>query len=220
MMTSPVCVGRAGRTTRLFVCDEGMTSMKFWFDQGWFTQNHVGTRLLLPPLAGVMGVGGECQIWKKDRWRHFLRDSLPMVAADTRLLPPLDSISLEIAHFFNLLLSTFFFRRPSTPSLLPAPSSSFSPSLSLQFSRGQQWRGLLRRESVGCKSCLLAKPLFLTANFISFHFWISSWFWCCSKNSFMNYTEVEKKVREATSNEPWGASHDLLMYIARATHSV
>jgi len=211
MMTSPVCVGRAGRTTRLFVCDEGMTSMKFWFDQGWFTQNHVGTRLLLPPLAGVMGV----------RMSNMENE---MTGGATSFLDGFchlwNLISLEIAHFFNLLLSTFFFHRPPTPSLLPAPSSSFSPSLSLQFSRGQQWRGLLRRESVGCKSCLLAKPLFLTANFISFHFWISSWFWCCSKNSFMNYTEVEKKVREATSNEPWGASHDLLMYIARATHSV
>jgi hypothetical protein len=31
---------------------------------------------------------------------------------------------------------------------------------------------------------------------------------------------VEKKVRDATSNEPWGASVDLLNEIARATESM
>lgn len=33
----------------------------------------------------------------------------------------------------------------------------------------------------------------------------------------MNYSEVELKVRNATSNEPWGASPDLMQEIALAT---
>ena len=35
----------------------------------------------------------------------------------------------------------------------------------------------------------------------------------------MNYTEMEAKVREATNNEPWGASSTQLQEIANATHS-
>jgi epsin len=30
--------------------------------------------------------------------------------------------------------------------------------------------------------------------------------WCWSWVAVMNYTEMEAKVREATNNEPWGAS--------------
>jgi epsin len=33
----------------------------------------------------------------------------------------------------------------------------------------------------------------------------------------MNYTEMEAKVREATNNEPWGASSTLMQDIANGT---
>lgn len=35
----------------------------------------------------------------------------------------------------------------------------------------------------------------------------------------MNYTEMEAKVREATNNEPWGASSTLMQEIASGTHN-
>ncbi|KAJ5709226.1 hypothetical protein N7493_010560 [Penicillium malachiteum] len=35
----------------------------------------------------------------------------------------------------------------------------------------------------------------------------------------MNYTEMESKVREATNNEPWGASTTLMQEISNGTHS-
>ena len=41
--------------------------------------------------------------------------------------------------------------------------------------------------------------------------------WC--NVAVMNYTEMEAKVREATNNEPWGASSTQLQEIANATHS-
>ncbi|CAD6573267.1 MAG: Epsin-3, clathrin recruitment and traffic between the Golgi and endosome [Alectoria sarmentosa] len=39
------------------------------------------------------------------------------------------------------------------------------------------------------------------------------------QNAVMNYTEMEAKVREATNNEPWGASSSLMQEIANGTHS-
>ncbi|KAJ9400785.1 hypothetical protein DTO282F9_2353 [Paecilomyces variotii] len=39
------------------------------------------------------------------------------------------------------------------------------------------------------------------------------------QNAVMNYTEMESKVREATNNEPWGASSTLMQEIANGTHS-
>ncbi|KAJ5628935.1 hypothetical protein N7490_011163 [Penicillium lividum] len=39
------------------------------------------------------------------------------------------------------------------------------------------------------------------------------------QNAVMNYTEIEAKVREATNNEPWGASTTLMQDIANATNS-
>ena len=36
----------------------------------------------------------------------------------------------------------------------------------------------------------------------------------------MSYSEVEKMVRTATSNEPWGASEDLRLKIADATYDL
>ncbi|KAH8721536.1 hypothetical protein GQ44DRAFT_623074 [Phaeosphaeriaceae sp. PMI808] len=38
-----------------------------------------------------------------------------------------------------------------------------------------------------------------------------------AQNAVMNYTEMEAKVREATNNEPWGASSTMLQEIANAT---
>jgi hypothetical protein len=35
----------------------------------------------------------------------------------------------------------------------------------------------------------------------------------------MNYTEMEAKVREATNNEPWGASTSMMQEIASGTHN-
>ncbi|KAJ9621935.1 Epsin-3, clathrin recruitment and traffic between the Golgi and endosome [Taxawa tesnikishii (nom. ined.)] len=37
------------------------------------------------------------------------------------------------------------------------------------------------------------------------------------QNVAMNYTEMEAKVREATNNEPWGASSTMMQEIANAT---
>lgn len=37
------------------------------------------------------------------------------------------------------------------------------------------------------------------------------------QNQVMNYTEMEAKVREATNNEPWGASSTLMQEIANGT---
>ncbi|KAI6866716.1 ENTH-domain-containing protein [Hortaea werneckii] len=37
------------------------------------------------------------------------------------------------------------------------------------------------------------------------------------QNAVMNYTEMESKVREATNNEPWGASSSLMQQIANGT---
>ncbi len=37
------------------------------------------------------------------------------------------------------------------------------------------------------------------------------------QNQVMNYTEMEAKVREATNNEPWGASSSLMQEIANGT---
>ncbi|KAJ5808170.1 Golgi to endosome transport protein (Ent3) [Penicillium riverlandense] len=39
------------------------------------------------------------------------------------------------------------------------------------------------------------------------------------QNAVMNYTEMESKVREATNNEPWGASTTLMQEIASGTHN-
>ena len=36
----------------------------------------------------------------------------------------------------------------------------------------------------------------------------------------MSYSEAEKMVRTATSNEPWGASEDLHLKIADATYDL
>ncbi|KAF2124572.1 ENTH-domain-containing protein [Dothidotthia symphoricarpi CBS 119687] len=38
-----------------------------------------------------------------------------------------------------------------------------------------------------------------------------------AQNAVMNFTEMESKVREATNNEPWGASSSLMQEIANAT---
>lgn len=37
------------------------------------------------------------------------------------------------------------------------------------------------------------------------------------QNAVMNFTEMEAKVREATNNEPWGASSSLMQEIANGT---
>jgi len=39
------------------------------------------------------------------------------------------------------------------------------------------------------------------------------------KNSLLNYTEMESKVREATNNDAWGASSTLLLEISRGTQN-
>ncbi|VDP76662.1 unnamed protein product [Schistosoma mattheei] len=40
------------------------------------------------------------------------------------------------------------------------------------------------------------------------------------KNVVHNYTDAERKVREATSNDPWGPSSTLMAEIADKTHNV
>jgi epsin len=40
---------------------------------------------------------------------------------------------------------------------------------------------------------------------------------CGEVVAVMNYTEMESKVREATNNEPWGASSTLMQEIANGT---
>ncbi|KAK6583343.1 hypothetical protein PZA11_004419 [Diplocarpon coronariae] len=39
------------------------------------------------------------------------------------------------------------------------------------------------------------------------------------QNAVMNYTEMEAKVREATNNEPWGASSSVMQEIANGTYN-
>ncbi|RKF81971.1 ENTH domain-containing protein [Golovinomyces cichoracearum] len=39
------------------------------------------------------------------------------------------------------------------------------------------------------------------------------------QNAVMNYTEMEAKVREATNNEPWGASSSMMQEIANGTYN-
>ncbi|KAM0720376.1 hypothetical protein Q7P37_004512 [Cladosporium fusiforme] len=39
------------------------------------------------------------------------------------------------------------------------------------------------------------------------------------QNAVMNYTEMEAKVREATNNEPWGASSSMMQEIANGTNN-
>ncbi|RKF60666.1 ENTH domain-containing protein [Erysiphe neolycopersici] len=39
------------------------------------------------------------------------------------------------------------------------------------------------------------------------------------QNAVMNYTEMEAKVREATNNEPWGASSSMMQDIANGTYN-
>lgn len=39
------------------------------------------------------------------------------------------------------------------------------------------------------------------------------------QSAVMNYTEMEAKVREATNNEPWGASSSMMQEIANGTHN-
>ncbi|CCD24634.1 Ent3p NDAI_0D03200 [Naumovozyma dairenensis CBS 421] len=41
-----------------------------------------------------------------------------------------------------------------------------------------------------------------------------------AQNVVFNYTEMESKVREATNNEPWGASSTLMEQIAQGTYNV
>lgn len=38
-------------------------------------------------------------------------------------------------------------------------------------------------------------------------------------SAVMNYTEMEAKVREATNNEPWGASSSQMQEIANGTNN-
>lgn len=40
-----------------------------------------------------------------------------------------------------------------------------------------------------------------------------------AQNAVMNFTPIEAKVREATNNEPWGASSTAMQEIAEATHN-
>uniref|UniRef100_I3MMK2 Clathrin interactor 1 n=1 Tax=Ictidomys tridecemlineatus TaxID=43179 RepID=I3MMK2_ICTTR len=42
-------------------------------------------------------------------------------------------------------------------------------------------------------------------------------FFLCSTNVVMNYSEIESKVREATNDDPWGPSGQLMGEIAKAT---
>lgn len=44
-----------------------------------------------------------------------------------------------------------------------------------------------------------------------------SFFLLYSTNVVMNYTEVESKVREATNDDPWGPSGQLMSEISRWT---
>lgn len=41
-----------------------------------------------------------------------------------------------------------------------------------------------------------------------------------AQNVVFNYTEMEGKVREATNNEPWGASSTLMDQISQGTYNL
>ena len=40
------------------------------------------------------------------------------------------------------------------------------------------------------------------------------------KNTFLNYSDAQRKIREATSNDPWGPSTTLMLEIADLTYNV
>lgn len=42
-----------------------------------------------------------------------------------------------------------------------------------------------------------------------------NFFFLCSTNVVMNYSEIESKVREATNDDPWGPSGQLMGEIAK-----
>lgn len=59
---------------------------------------------------------------------------------------------------------------------------------------------------------------------LSFHVFLSFdanlhvcefFFFLCSTNVVMNYSEIESKVREATNDDPWGPSGQLMGEIAK-----
>lgn len=58
---------------------------------------------------------------------------------------------------------------------------------------------------------------------LSFHVFLSfdanlhvcEFFFLCSTNVVMNYSEIESKVREATNDDPWGPSGQLMGEIAK-----
>lgn len=45
-------------------------------------------------------------------------------------------------------------------------------------------------------------------------------YFLCRKNVVYNFTEAEVKVREATSNDPWGPPSSLMADLAEMTYSV
>ena len=45
-------------------------------------------------------------------------------------------------------------------------------------------------------------------------------YFLCRKNVVYNFTEAEVKVREATSNDPWGPPSTLMADLAEMTYSV
>lgn len=73
-----------------------------------------------------------------------------------------------------------------------------------------------------CRGISLGHPV---VSLLSFHVFLSfdanlcvyvrAFFFLCSTNVVMNYSEIESKVREATNDDPWGPSGQLMGEIAK-----
>lgn len=77
-------------------------------------------------------------------------------------------------------------------------------------------------QAVPCRCRSLGYPV---VSLLSFHVFLSfdanlcayvhAFFFLCSTNVVMNYSEIESKVREATNDDPWGPSGQLMGEIAK-----
>lgn len=61
---------------------------------------------------------------------------------------------------------------------------------------------------------------FILVLIASCHCFPTAVYFLCRKNVVYNFTEAEVKVREATSNDPWGPPSTLMAELAEMTYSV
>lgn len=64
---------------------------------------------------------------------------------------------------------------------------------------------------------LLTAKLSINTSVLAELFYLLFFFVCNSTNVVMNYTEIEAKVREATNDEAWGPTGQLMQELAHST---